>query len=186
MADQLDPPFTAGRTEDDNVSASTGVTLAPIPYELSDAPGPPGPGRVAPPRRVVAGGQLSGRRADLPDGQPHDDPAAAPGRRQATAPRALGDDARPQPGLRPRQPGHPAPPARRRLRHGHGGPGPNSCAWLEGTYSERYPSISRDAAGIQRFFRQFSFPGGVPRHLAPPTPGSFHEGGELDYSLLDA
>jgi xylulose-5-phosphate/fructose-6-phosphate phosphoketolase len=69
---------------------------------------------------------------------------------------------------------------------GHGGPGPNACSWLEGTYTERYPSIDRDGEGMRRFFRQFSFPGGVPSHLAPPTPGSFHEGGELGYSLLHA
>jgi len=69
---------------------------------------------------------------------------------------------------------------------GHGGPGPNACAWLEGTYSERYPSIARDGEGMQRLFRQFSFPGGVPSHVAPQTPGSFHEGGELGYSLLHA
>ena len=69
---------------------------------------------------------------------------------------------------------------------GHGGPGPNACAWLEGTYTERYPSIGQDEAGMQRLFRQFSFPGGVPSHVAPNTPGSFHEGGELGYSLLHA
>jgi xylulose-5-phosphate/fructose-6-phosphate phosphoketolase len=69
---------------------------------------------------------------------------------------------------------------------GHGGPGPNACAWLEGTYTERYPSIRRDEVGMQRLFRQFSFPGGVPSHVAPNTPGSFHEGGELGYSLLHA
>jgi xylulose-5-phosphate/fructose-6-phosphate phosphoketolase len=69
---------------------------------------------------------------------------------------------------------------------GHGGPGPNACAWLEGTYTERYPSIRRDEVGMHRLFRQFSFPGGVPSHVAPNTPGSFHEGGELGYSLLHA
>ena len=69
---------------------------------------------------------------------------------------------------------------------GHGGPGPNACAWLEGTYTERYPSIRQDEVGMQRLFRQFSFPGGVPSHVAPNTPGSFHEGGELGYSLLHA
>src|SRR3954464_14601877 len=69
---------------------------------------------------------------------------------------------------------------------GHGGPGPNACAWLEGTYSERYSDITRDAEGMAAFFRQFSFPGGVPSHCAPETPGSFHEGGELGYSLLHA
>ena len=69
---------------------------------------------------------------------------------------------------------------------GHGGPGPNACAWLEGTYSELYSDITQDAAGMAAFFRQFSFPGGVPSHCAPETPGSFHEGGELGYSLLHA
>jgi xylulose-5-phosphate/fructose-6-phosphate phosphoketolase len=69
---------------------------------------------------------------------------------------------------------------------GHGGPGPNACAWLEGTYTERYSNISQDAEGLAAFFRQFSFPGGVPSHCAPETPGSFHEGGELGYSLLHA
>ncbi len=69
---------------------------------------------------------------------------------------------------------------------GHGGPGPNACAWLEGTYSELTPSISQDARGMREFFRQFSFPGGVPSHCAPQTPGSIHEGGELGYSLLHA
>jgi len=69
---------------------------------------------------------------------------------------------------------------------GHGGPGPNACAWLEGTYSELYSDSSRDAEGMRAFFRQFSFPGGVPSHCAPETPGSFHEGGELGYALLHA
>jgi xylulose-5-phosphate/fructose-6-phosphate phosphoketolase len=69
---------------------------------------------------------------------------------------------------------------------GHGGPGPNACAWLEGSYSELWPAITQDEAGMAAFFRQFSFPGGVPSHCAPQTPGSFHEGGELGYSLLHA
>lgn len=69
---------------------------------------------------------------------------------------------------------------------GHGGPGPNACAWLEGTYSELYPSIGQDLAGLAAFCGQFSAPGGVPSHCAPETPGSFHEGGELGYSLLHA
>ncbi|MCW2560358.1 MAG: phosphoketolase [Mycobacterium sp.] len=69
---------------------------------------------------------------------------------------------------------------------GHGGPGPNACGWLEGTYSELYSHITRDATGMAAFFRQFSYPGGVPSHCAPETPGSFHEGGELGYSLLHA
>jgi xylulose-5-phosphate/fructose-6-phosphate phosphoketolase len=69
---------------------------------------------------------------------------------------------------------------------GHGGPGPNAAAWLEGTYSELYSHISQDERGMRRFFRQFSFPGGVPSHCAPETPGSFHEGGELGYALVHA
>jgi xylulose-5-phosphate/fructose-6-phosphate phosphoketolase len=69
---------------------------------------------------------------------------------------------------------------------GHGGPGLVANVWLEGTYSEVYPSVSRDAAGMRRLFTQFSFPGGVPSHVAPETPGSIHEGGELGYSLAHA
>jgi len=69
---------------------------------------------------------------------------------------------------------------------GHGGPGIVANAWLEGTYSETYPSVSRDERGMARLFRQFSFPGGVPSHVAPETPGSIHEGGELGYSLSHA
>lgn len=69
---------------------------------------------------------------------------------------------------------------------GHGGPGVVANTWLEGTYSEVYPEVGRDAAGLQRLFTQFSFPGGIPSHAAPETPGSIHEGGELGYSLLHA
>jgi xylulose-5-phosphate/fructose-6-phosphate phosphoketolase len=69
---------------------------------------------------------------------------------------------------------------------GHGGPGLVANAWLEGTYSEVYPRISRDEPGMARLFRQFSFPGGIPSHVAPETPGSIHEGGELGYSLSHA
>ncbi len=69
---------------------------------------------------------------------------------------------------------------------GHGGPAALANTWLEGSYSEVYPSIPRDARGMQELFRQFSFPGGVPSHVAPETPGSIHEGGELGYSLAHA
>jgi xylulose-5-phosphate/fructose-6-phosphate phosphoketolase len=69
---------------------------------------------------------------------------------------------------------------------GHGGPGLVANAYLEGTYSEVYPHIGRDERGIGRLFRQFSFPGGIPSHVAPETPGSIHEGGELGYSLVHA
>ena len=69
---------------------------------------------------------------------------------------------------------------------GHGGPGMVANAYLEGTYTEVYPSITRDADGLRRLFRQFSFPGGIPSHVAPETPGSIHEGGELGYALTHA
>jgi xylulose-5-phosphate/fructose-6-phosphate phosphoketolase len=69
---------------------------------------------------------------------------------------------------------------------GHGGPGLVANTWLEGTYSEIYRHVGRDAAGLARLFKQFSFPGGVPSHVAPETPGSIHEGGELGYSLSHA
>jgi xylulose-5-phosphate/fructose-6-phosphate phosphoketolase len=69
---------------------------------------------------------------------------------------------------------------------GHGGPAVVANAWLEGTYSELYPHIGRDEDGIRRLFRQFSFPGGIPSHAAPETPGSIHEGGELGYALSHA
>jgi xylulose-5-phosphate/fructose-6-phosphate phosphoketolase len=69
---------------------------------------------------------------------------------------------------------------------GHGGPAAVANAYLEGTYSEVYPHITRDEAGMERLFRQFSFPGGVPSHVAPETPGSIHEGGELGYALSHA
>ncbi|MFD4717496.1 phosphoketolase [Streptomyces sp. NPDC058423] len=69
---------------------------------------------------------------------------------------------------------------------GHGGPAVLANSWLEGSYSETYPDVSRDGEGMNRLFRQFSFPGGVPSHVAPETPGSIHEGGELGYSLSHA
>jgi xylulose-5-phosphate/fructose-6-phosphate phosphoketolase len=69
---------------------------------------------------------------------------------------------------------------------GHGGPGLVAQAYMEGTYSEFYPDISRDLEGMKRLFKQFSFPGGIPSHVAPETPGSIHEGGELGYALSHA
>ena len=69
---------------------------------------------------------------------------------------------------------------------GHGGPAIVANCWLEGTYSEVYSNVTRDLAGMGRLFRQFSFPGGIPSHVAPETPGSIHEGGELGYSLSHA
>jgi xylulose-5-phosphate/fructose-6-phosphate phosphoketolase len=69
---------------------------------------------------------------------------------------------------------------------GHGGPGIVANTYLEGTYSDVYPNIPQNAAGIQRLFKQFSFPGGIPSHVAPETPGSIHEGGELGYAVAHA
>ena len=69
---------------------------------------------------------------------------------------------------------------------GHGAPGVLGPAYLEGTYSEIYPAITQDQDGLRALFRQFSFPGGIPSHAAPETPGSIHEGGELGYSLSHA
>jgi xylulose-5-phosphate/fructose-6-phosphate phosphoketolase len=69
---------------------------------------------------------------------------------------------------------------------GHGGPAMVSNAYLDGTYSEVYPDVGTDEAGLRRLFRQFSFPGGIPSHVAPETPGSIHEGGELGYALTHA
>jgi xylulose-5-phosphate/fructose-6-phosphate phosphoketolase len=69
---------------------------------------------------------------------------------------------------------------------GHGGPAIVAAAWLDGTYSEVYPQIGLDEDGMRRLFRQFSFPGGIPSHVAPETPGSIHEGGELGYALTHA
>jgi len=69
---------------------------------------------------------------------------------------------------------------------GHGGPAMVAAAWLDGTYSEVYPGVTRDGRGMARLFTQFSFPGGIPSHVAPETPGSIHEGGELGYALSHA
>src|SRR6202051_2602247 len=69
---------------------------------------------------------------------------------------------------------------------GHGGPGLVANVYLEGTYSEVYPHIGRDEEGLRRLFHQFSFPGGIPSHVSPETPGSIHEGGELGYALVHA
>jgi xylulose-5-phosphate/fructose-6-phosphate phosphoketolase len=69
---------------------------------------------------------------------------------------------------------------------GHGGPGVVANVYLEGTYTEHYPDVSQDEEGLRRLFKQFSFPGGIPSHVAPETPGSIHEGGELGYALSHA
>src|SRR5215472_15953726 len=69
---------------------------------------------------------------------------------------------------------------------GHGGPGVVANTYLEGTYTELYPHIQQNEQGLRKLFKQFSFPGGIPSHAAPETPGSIHEGGELGYALVHA
>ena len=100
----------------------------------------------------------------------------------------MGDDAGSELRLRPHQSRDPGARPERDLLDGpgHGGPGLVANTYLEGTYTEVYPHITRDAEGLRRLFRQFSFPGGIPSHVAPETPGSIHEGGELGYALLHA
>src|SRR3954465_6356699 len=151
-------------------------------------------------RRLLARRQLPVGRPDLPARQP---PAA-----RAAAPRATplrGEPLRPE-HVKPRLLGHwgTTPGLNFLYAHmnraiverdldalfvtgpGHGGPGPVANTYLEGTYSEVYPNIGRDEDGLRRLFRQFSFPGGIPSHVAPETPGSIHEGGELGYALAHA
>jgi Phosphoketolase len=100
----------------------------------------------------------------------------------------LGHHSRPQLHLRSPQPHHQSPRPQHHLhrRPGHGGPGLVANTYLEGTYTEYYSNISQDEEGIKRLFKQFSFPGGIPSHVAPETPGSIHEGGELGYALVHA
>ena len=111
------------------------------------------------------------------------------GAREAAAARPLRHDAGPQPRLRAPEPRHPGARPRRDLRHrsrATAGPAIVANAYLEGTYSELYPAIAADEDGLRELFRQFSFPGGIPSHAAPETPGSIHEGGELGYALAHA
>ena len=175
-------------TAADNVSVAGGPTLAPPGYTLSDAPGPLDGEQL----RAIdawwrAANYLAVGQIYLMDNALLRRPLVP----EDVKPRLLGHWGT-TPGLNLLY-AHANRVIRARdldavyvMGPGHGGPGPNACAWLEGTYTEKYPSIGRDADGMQRLFRQFSFPGGVPSHLAPETPGSFHEGGELGYSLLHA
>src|SRR6266404_339891 len=105
-------------------------------------------------------------------------PGVAIERWDAPRSRERGEGVQNNPGARPRHHLH------RRARHG--GPALVANTYLEGTYSELYPAISQDAEGLKRLFKQSSFPGGIPSHVAPDTPGSIHEGGELGYSLSHA
>ncbi len=177
-----------GDTAADNTSTGTGETIAPKPYVLGDASGPLTSDEL---RRVDqwwrAANYLAVGQIYLQNNPLVRRPVVA----EDVKPRLLGHFGT-VPGLNLVW-AH----ANRFIKArdldavfvagpGHGGPGPNACAWLEGTYSERYSHIRRDHAGMQAFFKQFSYPGGVPSHCAPETPGSFHEGGELGYSLLHA
>ncbi|MFD5177422.1 phosphoketolase [Nocardia sp. NPDC058379] len=175
-------------TAADNVGGGDGETIAPQPYVLIDAPGPLSRDELVAvdtwwrAANYLAVGQIYLMRNPL---------LREPLRAEDIKPRLLGHFGT-VPGLNLVW-AH----ANRVIRSrgldavyvagpGHGGPGPNACAWLEGAYTELYPDIARDSHGMRRLFHQFSFPGGVPSHCAPETPGSFHEGGELGYSLLHA
>ncbi|MGV9434341.1 phosphoketolase family protein, partial [Nocardia sp. NPDC003648] len=175
-------------TAADNVGGGDGETIAPQPYVLADAPGPLSRDELVAvdtwwrAANYLAVGQIYLMRNPL---------LREPLRAEDIKPRLLGHFGT-VPGLNLVW-AH----ANRVIRNrgldavyvagpGHGGPGPNACAWLEGAYAELYPDIARDSHGMRRLFHQFSFPGGVPSHCAPETPGSFHEGGELGYSLLHA
>ena len=177
-----------GDTSADYQSKSQGETRAPEPYVLDDVQGPLGRDELA---RIDAWWRAANY---LAVGQIYllDNPLLSePLRAEHIKPRLLGHFGT-VPGLNLAWVHANRQIIRRDLNAvfvagpGHGGPGPNACGWLEGTYSELYSHIGQDAAGMQRFFAQFSFPGGVPSHCAPETPGSFHEGGELGYSLLHA
>ncbi|HEY7007632.1 MAG TPA: phosphoketolase family protein [Jatrophihabitantaceae bacterium] len=177
-----------GDTSADNTSEHGGQTVAPHPYRLSDVEGPLGRDQL---RAVDAWWRAANY---LAVGQIYllaNPLLREPLRAEHVKPRLLGHFGT-VPGLNMVW-----VHANRLIRErdlnavfvagpGHGGPGPNACAWLEGTYSERYSHIRRDEVGMAAFFRQFSYPGGVPSHCAPETPGSFQEGGELGYSLFHA
>ena len=140
-------------------------------------------------RRVLAGGQLPLGRPDLPARQPA---AAEPLEAEHVKPRLLGHFGT-TPGLnldlRAPQPCDPRARPRRRSTSpvpATAAPALVANAYLEGTYTELYPHITARRSGLQALFRQFSFPGGIPSHVAPETPGSIHEGGELGYALSHA
>ena len=144
--------------------------------------------RTGPHRRLLARRQLSVGRPDLPAGQPAAGRTAGRRARQTSAAGALGHHAGPQSLY-----AHLNRIIRNRDANviyvtgpGHGGPGLVANAYLEGTYSEVYTGIEEDTEGLRKLFRQFSFPGGIPSHVAAQTPGSIHEGGELGYALVHA
>ncbi|MCP2318713.1 xylulose-5-phosphate/fructose-6-phosphate phosphoketolase [Nocardia amikacinitolerans] len=179
---------SGGDTSADNVGERGGVSIAPRPYRLSEVSGPLDRAELTAidawwrAANYLSVGQIYLMKNPL---------LREPLRPEHIKPRLLGHFGT-VPGLNLVW-AHANRVIRRRELNavfvagpGHGGPGPNACAWLEGTYSELYSHIPRDGAGMGALFAQFSFPGGVPSHCAPETPGSFHEGGELGYSLLHA
>jgi xylulose-5-phosphate/fructose-6-phosphate phosphoketolase len=177
-----------GDTSADNEGAGGGETVAPEPYALSDAPGPLShDALVSVDAWWRAANYLAVGQIYLKDNPLLREPLSA----EHIKPRLLGHFGT-VPGLNlvwahaNRQIAARGLDAVFVAGPGHGGPGPNACAWLEGTYSELYSHIPQDAGGMKAFFAQFSYPGGVPSHCAPETPGSFHEGGELGYALLHA
>jgi xylulose-5-phosphate/fructose-6-phosphate phosphoketolase len=182
------PSGTAADTAADNEGATAGATMPPTAYVLGDVPGPLS-------RDELAAVDAWWRAANyLAVGQIYllgDPLLREPLDAEHIKPRLLGHFGT-VPGLNMVWVHANRQINRRDLNAvfvagpGHGGPGPNACAWLEGTYSELYSHIKRDEEGMAALFRQFSYPGGVPSHCAPETPGSFHEGGELGYSLLHA
>jgi len=179
---------TSGDTAADFETGGSGRTAAPEPYVLGDVPGPLSPDEL----RLI---DAWWRAANY----------LAVGQIYLVSNPLLREPLRPE-HIKPRLLGHFGTVPGLNLLHahanrlikaqdldvayvvgtGHGGPGPNACAWLEGTYSEVYSAVPQNAEGMAALFRQFSFPGGVPSHCAPETPGSFNEGGELGYSLLHA
>ena len=169
---------------------------APSLRVLPPPPPPPARGRPPPPPPPAGGPRRidAWRRAapppspapDLPARQPAAARAADARARQAAAARPLGHDARPEPRLRAPEPRDPRARPRRDLRHR---PGPRRPGLVgehlpRGHLQRGLPDIARDEEGMRRLFRQFSFPGGIPSHVAPETPGSIHEGGELGYALV--
>ena len=188
------PPSTGtpgpigGDTAPDDDTASEGRTVPPSPYALRDAPGPLDPDEL---RRLDAWwraanylsvGQIYLRANPL---------LREPLKAEHVKPRLLGHWGT-TPGLNLMYAHANRCIVERDLDAiyvmgpGHGGPGPNAAAWLEGTYSEVYSHVTQDEPGMRSLFRQFSYPGGVPSHVAPETPGSMHEGGELGYALMHA
>lgn len=173
-----------GDTAADFETARDGKTTAPTPYTLGDAPGPLNSEQL---RLIDAWWRMANY---LAVGQIYlmaNPLLREPLRAEHIKPRLLGHFGT-VPGLNLLH-AHASRLIKERdldvayvVGTGHGGPGPNACAWLEGTYSEVYSAVPQDAEGMGALFRQFSFPGGVPSHCAPETPGSFNEGGELGYS----